>query len=432
MKIIGFKSFVEPTVLHFKTNRAAVVGPNGCGKSNVIDAIRWVMGESSAKFLRGDMMSDVIFNGSLQLKPVGMASVEIILDNAYGYLQGAYVRKADVALRREINRSGESHYYINNQKVRRKDLTDLWLGTGAGSRGYAIIGQNMVNQLVEANPEALKAYLEEAAGVSKYKERRKESVERLLTVSDNLSRIADIIHELTQSLERLEQEAKDAHLYQSFRQDYRIFQEKLQLLQAKQVVDKQEELEKLVHLQNSLEAKLEQESLQAKQELDAFDIRYNQFQEDIKNQEQSLYKQKLELQQQSERLNQIQKDKERYLKEQEHAQLEMTQVQNRYEQNHKESTELDLRLKSMQDHEHVSQNTIQTLKNQVEQRKNQIKEKHLQKNQIRQKIQEYFTQSQVLKVKLEQALQDISIAKDRMDKLKIESNHQQIHHLKSL
>jgi chromosome segregation protein len=430
MKIIGFKSFVEPAVLHFKTNRAAVVGPNGCGKSNVIDAIRWVMGESSAKFLRGDIMSDVIFNGSLQRKPVGMASVEIILDNTNGYLQGAYVRKADVALRREINRSGESHYFINNQKVRRRDLTDLWLGTGAGSRGYAIIGQNMVNQLVEANPDALKAYLEEAAGVSKYKERRKESVERLLTVSDNLSRIADISLELSQSLERLEKEAKDAHLYQSYRQDSRILQEKLQLLHAKQVVDKQEELEKLVHLQNSLEKKLEQESFHAKHELDEFDMRLNQYQEDIKNQEQSLFQQKIELQQQAERLNQIQKDKERYRKEQEHAQLELIQVQNRYNQNTQEWIELDLQLKSMQDDEHLSQNNIQTLKNQVVDLKNQIKEKHFQKNQIRQKIQEYFTQSQVLNVKLEQAIQDISVTKDRMDKFKAESNHQQLHYLK--
>lgn len=430
MKIIGFKSFVEPTVLHFKTNRAAVVGPNGCGKSNVIDAIRWVMGESSAKFLRGDIMSDVIFNGSMQRKPLGMASVEIILDNANGYLQGAYVRKGDISLRREINRSGESQYFINQQKVRRKDLTDLWLGTGAGSRGYAIIGQNMVNQLVEANPDALKGYLEEAAGVSKYKERRKESIERLSTVSENLSRIADIVHELSQSLERLEKEAQDAHLYQGFRQEHRLLQEKLQLLQAKKVVEKHEELEKFVNEQHQLEAHLEQELVNAKQQLDAFDSRYQQFQDEIKQQEQNIYKEKIELKQHAERLIQKQKDKERYLKEQIQSELEISQLQKRYDQNQTELLDLELKLKDLQADENQDQVHLLTLKNQTDLLKNQSKEKHGHKNQIRQKIQEYFTQFQVLTVKLEQASQEMSSAKDRMSQLKMDSHNTQLEHLK--
>ena len=243
MKIIGFKSFVEPTVIEFRSDRVAIVGPNGCGKSNIIDAIRWVMGESSPKFLRGDLMADVIFNGSLNRKPMGLASVEIILDNAQHLLQGAYVKKGDISLRREVNRLGESSYYINQQRVRRKDVSDLWLGTGAGARGYAIIGQNMVNQLVEANPEVLKAYLEEAAGVSKYKERRKESSTRLVLIHDNIARISDIIAELDAQLTRLAREANDAKQYHLYKQNLQEQESLLQYAKYKAILHKKAQLD---------------------------------------------------------------------------------------------------------------------------------------------------------------------------------------------
>ena len=175
IKLVGFKSFVDPTAVHFPSNLTGVVGPNGCGKSNVIDAVRWVMGEISAKHLRGDSMSDVIFNGSGGRKPVGTASVELIFDNSDGAIGGAYASYAEVSLRRQVGRDGSSTYFINGSKCRRKDITQLFLGTGLGSRSYAIIEQGMISRLIEAKPDDLRAFLEEAAGISKYKERRRET-----------------------------------------------------------------------------------------------------------------------------------------------------------------------------------------------------------------------------------------------------------------
>src|SRR5512141_2324980 len=166
IKLAGFKSFVDPTAIGFPTNLVGVVGPNGCGKSNIIDAVRWVMGEISAKHLRGNDMTDVIFNGSGGRKPVGAASVELVFDNADGTLAGPYAGYAEVSLKRQVTRDGQSTYYINGAKCRRKDITQLFLGTGLGSRSYAIIEQGMISRLIEAKPDDLRAFLEEPAGIS--------------------------------------------------------------------------------------------------------------------------------------------------------------------------------------------------------------------------------------------------------------------------
>lgn len=429
MKIIGFKSFVEPTILHFKSNRTAIVGPNGCGKSNVIDAIRWVMGESSPRYLRGDMMSDVIFNGSLNRKGMSMASVEIILDNSNHYFQGAYIRKGDVALRREITRSGESLYFINNQKVRRKDLTDLWLGTGAGARGYAIIGQNMVNQLVEAHPEALKGYLEEAAGVSKYKERRKESMDRLQDISENLFRIADIIQELAQSLERLEKEAKDAQVFQNLRQNYRIQKEQIEILHAKKMIEKQELLCDLVEKQLKLEEQIQQECQNLEEALDDFEKKYAIAQEDVKQIDQSIYKKTLELQQIHERLALRKKDNERYVKEQVQLNAEVIEYQKQLKQLKEEQIQLNTQLENLQFQESVILKDFSLYQNQIHQIRSQLKEAYSKKNLSKQKIQEYDTQRQLLKLKIEQGLQDLAQAKDLMHTLKTQLDTNALNHL---
>ena len=168
IKLAGFKSFVDPTTLHVPGQLVAVMGPNGCGKSNVIDAVRWVLGEASAKQLRGESMQDVIFNGATTRKAVSRASVELVFDNSDNRLQGAWGQYSEVAIKRTLTRQGESHYYINNQVVRRRDITDLFLGTGVGARGYAVIEQGMISRIIEARPEELRAHIEEAAGVSKY------------------------------------------------------------------------------------------------------------------------------------------------------------------------------------------------------------------------------------------------------------------------
>ena len=175
LKLSGFKSFVDPTNVFFPSNRVGVVGPNGCGKSNIIDAIRWVMGEISAKNLRGSTMSDVIFNGSSHRKPVGQASVELVFDNTETRLVGEYSQYAELSLRRVVSRDGQSSYYLNGTRCRRRDIADVFMGTGLGARSYAIIGQNTISQMIEAKPNELRLFIEEAANISKYKDRRADA-----------------------------------------------------------------------------------------------------------------------------------------------------------------------------------------------------------------------------------------------------------------
>ena len=215
IKLAGFKSFVDPTVIPTPSQLVGVVGPNGCGKSNIIDAVRWVMGESRASELRGESMQDVIFSGSGERKPSARASVELVFDNSTGRAAGQWATYAEIAVRRVLTRDGTSSYFINNQLVRRRDVHDIFLGTGLGSRGYAIIGQGMINRLIEAKPEELRVYLEEAAGVSRYKERRRETENRLSDTRENLVRVEDILRELTSQLDKLESQAEVAREYRT-------------------------------------------------------------------------------------------------------------------------------------------------------------------------------------------------------------------------
>ena len=215
IKLAGFKSFVDPTVIPTPSQLVGVVGPNGCGKSIIIDAVRWVMGESRASELRGESMQDVIFSGSGQRKPSARASVELVFDNSDGRAIGQWATYAEIAVRRVLTRDGTSSYFINNQQVRRRDVNDIFLGTGLGARGYAIIGQGMINRLIEAKPEELRVYLEEAAGVSRYKERRRETENRLSDTRENLVRVDDIMRELTSQLEKLESQAEVAREYRA-------------------------------------------------------------------------------------------------------------------------------------------------------------------------------------------------------------------------
>jgi chromosome segregation protein len=214
IKLAGFKSFVDPTTVNVPGQLVGVVGPNGCGKSNIIDAVRWVLGESRAAALRGDSMQDVIFNGSSLRKPVARASVELFFDNSLGRAAGQWSQYAEISVKRVLQRDGESSYFINNTHVRRRDVQDIFLGTGLGPRAYAIIEQGMISRIIEARPEELRVFLEEAAGVSKYKERRRETEHRLADTRDNLARVGDIRQELGSQIERLEKQAEVARRYQ--------------------------------------------------------------------------------------------------------------------------------------------------------------------------------------------------------------------------
>jgi chromosome segregation protein len=227
LKIAGFKSFVDPTTVTFPSSLTGVVGPNGCGKSNIIDAVRWVMGEISAKHLRGESMADVIFNGSAARKPLGTASVEMVFDNAEGKIGGPYANYNEVSLRRTVSRDGTSDYFINGTKVRRKDITQLFLGTGLGSRSYAIIEQGMISRVIDARPEDLRAFLEEAAGISRYKERRRETENRIGTTRENLERLNDLREEVEKQINRLQRQAATARRYQVLKEEQRKLQAEL-------------------------------------------------------------------------------------------------------------------------------------------------------------------------------------------------------------
>ena len=239
IKLSGFKSFVDPTNFQVPGQLVGVVGPNGCGKSNIIDAVRWVLGESKASELRGESMQDVIFNGSTHRKPAGRASVELVFDNSHGKAAGQWSQYAEIAVKRTLTRDGTSTYYINGQPVRRRDIQDIFLGTGLGPRAYAIIGQGMISRIIESRPEELRVFLEEAAGVSKYKERRRETENRLSDTRENLQRVEDILRELNANLEKLEAQAAVANRFHQLQSD-------------------QEEKQKLLWLLRKNEAKAEQ------------------------------------------------------------------------------------------------------------------------------------------------------------------------------
>ena len=222
VKLAGFKSFVDPTTIAVPGQLVGVVGPNGCGKSNVIDAVRWVLGESSAKNLRGEKMEDVIFNGSTNRKPAGRASVELVFDNSLGRIGGQWGQYAELSVKRTLTRDGNSDYYLNGQHVRRRDITDVFLGTGLGPRAYAIIEQGMISRVITSKPEELRVFLEEVAGVSKYRERRKETEARLEDSKENLSRVDDIRVELGKQVERLTEQAAVAAKYHEFNTELKL------------------------------------------------------------------------------------------------------------------------------------------------------------------------------------------------------------------
>lgn len=257
IKLAGFKSFVDPTTALFPDNLTAVVGPNGCGKSNIIDAVRWVMGESSAKHLRGESMTDVIFNGSAVRKPVAQASIELIFDNSDGSLGGEYASFAEISVRRQVTRDAQSSYFLNGTKCRRKDITDIFLGTGLGPRSYAIIEQGMISRLIEAKPEELRVYIEEAAGISRYKERRRETENRMRRTRENLERLTDIREELGRQIERLGRQASAAEKYKQLKQEERQKGAEMRALRWRNLNTQVEQVEYVLReLEVAVEAKI--------------------------------------------------------------------------------------------------------------------------------------------------------------------------------
>ena len=279
IRLSGFKSFVDPTTVSVPARVIGIVGPNGCGKSNVIDAVRWVMGESSAKTLRGDSMADVIFNGSSARKPVGKSSVELVFDNSEGKAPGPYAKYNEVALRRELSRDGQSNYFINKTRCRRRDITDILLGTGMGPRSYSIIEQGMVSRIIEAKPDELRVLIEEAAGVSKYKDRRRETETRIRHTRENLDRVADIRSELETQLRRLKRQSGAAARYKKLKVEERLVRAQCMSLRWRGLdLEVGQRDRDLSRSQTGLDAKLA-EQRGAEKEIEQFRQRQNELNE---------------------------------------------------------------------------------------------------------------------------------------------------------
>src|SRR3954469_6955910 len=257
IKLSGFKSFAEPTHFQLPGQLVGVVGPNGCGKSNIIDAVRWVLGESKASELRGESMQDVIFNGTNLRKPAGRASVELVFDNAEARAGGPWNRFAEIAVKRVLTRDGTSSYHINGQPVRRRDIQDVFLGTGLGPRAYALIGQGTIARIIESKPEELRLFLEEAAGVSKYKERRRETETRLKDTRENLTRVEDILRELNANLDKLESQAEVAGQYRALQQQAELKLNQLRFLKHRDAAREEERAKAaVVEAVNRLESRV--------------------------------------------------------------------------------------------------------------------------------------------------------------------------------
>ncbi|RUO40756.1 chromosome segregation protein SMC [Pseudidiomarina aestuarii] len=325
IKLVGFKSFVDPTKVPFPHQMTCVVGPNGCGKSNVIDAVRWVLGESSAKNLRGDAMTDVIFNGSNARKPVSQASVELVFDNTSGRIQGEYASYAEISVKRLVTRDGRSDYFLNSSKCRRRDITDLFLGTGLGPRSYAIIEQGMISRLIESKPQELRVFIEEAAGISKYKERRKETESRIQHTRDNLDRLTDVRDELGAQLDKLQRQAAAARRYKELKAQERTYRAELQALRwlaienqaesiRRQIQSDETELEKWLAEQRGSErgtTELREQTADAKQRLDAVQQQFYQLGNDVTRTEHQLQSLRGQLQQREQRKRELSDELER-------------------------------------------------------------------------------------------------------------------------
>jgi chromosome segregation protein len=302
IKLAGFKSFVDPTTISFPSSLVGVVGPNGCGKSNVIDAVRWVMGESSASRLRGDSITDVIFNGSSSRKPIGAASVELLFDNSETTLEGQYAKYAEISIRREVSRDSISNYFLNGTRCRRKDITGVFLGTGLGPRSYSIIEQGMISRLIEAKPEEMRVFLEEAAGISKYKERRRETSNRIKHTKENLDRLLDVLDEVERQIKHLDRQAKVAERYSRYKSEERRMSAEVLALRTHDIDERaaaartrlseqKTRLEAAIAKQRSVEAALEDTRVVQSERMDEFNAvqgRYYKVGSDIARLEQSI------------------------------------------------------------------------------------------------------------------------------------------------
>ena len=341
IKLSGFKSFVDSTTLPLPTNLTAVVGPNGCGKSNVIDAVRWVMGETSAKHLRGDSMADVIFNGSSSRKPVGKAFIELVFDNSDGSLGGQWASYAEISVKREVSRDGQSKYYLNGSRCRRRDITDIFMGTGLGPRSYAIIEQGTISRIIEAKPEELRVYLEEVAGISKYKERRRETETRIRHSKENLDRLNDLMEEIEKQLEKLDRQSKAAAKYKLLKEEERqVKAEHFALRWQELQQNLQQHHRHLSELENQLEA-LQAERTSAQTELEKQRLAHTEASDEFNQRQGAFYSVGSEIARIEEAINNIQERDKQLTQDLENTNAQISQSQSHQQQDQSELTRVE-------------------------------------------------------------------------------------------
>lgn len=415
IKLAGFKSFVDPTTVPFPQAMTAVVGPNGCGKSNVIDAVRWVLGESSAKNLRGDAMTDVIFNGSAQRKPVSQASVELVFENTQGRLAGQLADRSEIAIKRVVTRDAQSTYFLNGSKCRRRDITDIFLGTGLGPRSYAIIEQGMISRLIESKPQELRIFIEEAAGISKYKERRRETENRIKHTRDNLDRLADVREELGKNIEKLKRQAATAQRYKELKAQERTLRAELttikwlgfnnQLTALEQQVREQETaLEKYQAAQlgdQRVLLEIKEQAVSARAQQEQWQKQYYQFGATVSRLEQQIVGQRQQQQMLQQQLAQKQQNLQEFMTHQRSDQQHLLELENQLAQYlpeiallSEQVAELDERVLEAQAAVEQTQQQYQSWQQRHFSLREQTQQLRLQTQHLAQQIQQLTAQQQ--------------------------------------
>lgn len=426
IKLSGFKSFVDSTTVPFPQQMTAVVGPNGCGKSNVIDAVRWVLGESSAKNLRGDAMTDVIFNGSAQRKPVSQASVELVFENTEGRVAGNLADRSEISVKRIVTRDAQSNYFLNGSKCRRRDITDIFLGTGLGPRSYAIIEQGMISRLIESKPQELRVFIEEAAGISKYKERRRDTENRIKHTRDNLDRLADVREELGKNIEKLRRQASAAQRYKELKAQERKLKAELTTVKwlhyngrynelEQQLQQRQTELEKYQSQElgdQRVLLELKQQAQESRQQLERAQAAFYQLGATISRLEQQILHQR---QQQQSLSSQLQQANGSLQLADEHIQTEQAQLDELTEQLAEDEpalalldeqlAELSEQLAELEDSQQQQQRALQQWQQQQFRLQQQQQQLHMQSQNQRQQ----YLQQQQRQQQLQQELQALAL-----------------------
>ena len=454
IKLAGFKSFVDPTTINFPSNLTGIVGPNGCGKSNTIDAVRWVMGESSAKHLRGASMDDVIFNGSSARKPIDTAAVELIFDNTEGKLGGQYANYSEISVKRQVTRDGGSKYSLNGTRCRRRDVADLFLGTGLGPRSYAIIEQGMISRLIEAKPEELRNFLEEAAGISKYKERRRETETRIRHTRENLERLSDLREEIEKQLARLQRQSRSAERYKELKQDERELKAEyltLQWRELKTELDSRDReiqstetlLEQIIAEQRATESEIEssrEQGTESNEILNKVQAEYYRLGADISAKEQNIKHQQDLLQRQQTDLEQIEialadatqaiqsdkRDIEEFKNNLATEEPQLAELKKQEEENAAAFQQAEQAMQNWQKKwdESNQQYSAESQKAQIERSRMEQLERHVE--QLKQRLQKIDVEKQALRGEnLEEQIADLNILLKKSSEEK-ESSEQQL------